>query len=181
MNVTRTVTTTESITTPVNNIGNSSNSLLDNNNSNHALPPRYSNNSNNSLLDKGKEKIIESIGIFTESNSPIRNITPKSSISSINSSSSSNKAVEESSLFTITIKTPLIEALEQNLRDKNELLEQIRLLKVKGLYIDKDNKEIYEELLNLIREYNTKFDNIPVSMFQTMIETEQIDIRDPSL
>jgi hypothetical protein len=93
----------------------------------------------------------------------------------------SSECDEDSSICNITIKTPLIEALEENLKDKNELLEQIRLLKVKSLYIDKDNKEIYEELLNLIREYNTKFKNISVSMFQTMIETEQINLRDPSL
>jgi hypothetical protein len=93
----------------------------------------------------------------------------------------SSECDEDSSICNITIKTPLIEALEENLKDKNELLEQIRLLKIKCDYIDKDNKEIYEELLNLIREYNKKFDNIPVSMFQTIIETEEIDIRDPNL
>jgi hypothetical protein len=98
MNITRTVTTTESITTPVNQSNsNLNNALIDNNNGNPASPPRYSNNNPLNLLDKGRRIANEGVGIFTDSKSPIRRtITPKSSFESIKSNLSieSNKNVE---------------------------------------------------------------------------------------
>lgn len=158
---------------------NLNNPLLDNGN-----PPRYTNNNNSlNLIDKGKSVVRDSVGIFTDSKSPLFSNSSNDKLNQLdnNSLTNSNKSVEESSVYSISIKTPLIEALELNLRNKNAIVEQIRLLKLQGNLIDRDNKELYEDLLNLIRQYNTKFDHISLEMFRIMIETEQIDIRDPEL
>ena len=45
--------------------------MVDNINNNET-PPRYGNNNNLSVYDKGKTKLVEAVGIFTDSNSPIR-------------------------------------------------------------------------------------------------------------
>ena len=89
-------TVTETITSPqgsniVNsNLNNATPPLLSPSDEGDNNPPQYTNN-NHSLIQKGKSKIIESVGIFTDSKSPIRRtITPKSSFESINS----NKNVE---------------------------------------------------------------------------------------
>ena len=136
---TRTVSTTETIISPSSAVNNSSSSATVNSNLNNPLldngnPPRYTNNNNSlNLIEKGKSVVRDSVGIFTDSNSPLFSNSSNDKLSQLDNNSllNSNKAVEDSSsaVETISFITPLIETLERNFINKNDLVKQIRDLK----------------------------------------------------
>jgi hypothetical protein len=172
---TRTVSTTETIITPVatSTVNNPNNNPLigGNNNDN---PPCYSNNpndnpNNNSLIEKGKQRLIESVGIF---NSPMKSSVSliefaknNPSIESINNnpdiySIKNNPSIDSKSIDSNNNPvTHLFMKIKENLNKLEESKRDIKILSEQLKYINMDKEILYKELLKFLNDSNDPLNN----------------------